>query len=201
VRQPGEGGAPPREAEERVALRRVEVVRTYLALDDASQLIRSKTENPDARVERRAPCPLPLYRRLYKEVGGQWHWHERNAWSDAQLAAHLARPDIAVWELTVSGESAGWFELQRHADGGVEIVYFGLVERFIGQGLGGLLLTHAADAAWAMDASRVWLHTCTLDSKRALPGYRARGFREYKTERYYVDFDGDTVVAQHPPHA
>ncbi len=96
----------------------------------------------------------------------------------------------------MDGESAGYFELQRHDDGAVEIVYFGLTPGFIGRGLGGMMLTRAVREAWDMDATRVWLHTCTLDSERALPGYKARGFREYKTERLEVDIDGTEVVGE-----
>jgi len=35
----------------------------------------------------------------------------------------------------------------------------------------------------------VWLHTCTLDSPNALPNYRARGFRPYRTERYETEIE------------
>ena len=41
--------------------------------------------------------------------------------------------------------------------------------------------------AFALGASRVWLHTCTLDSPRAIPNYKARGFRETgRVEKYVV---------------
>jgi GNAT superfamily N-acetyltransferase len=148
------------------------------------------------RLERLSPCPVPLYRRLYKEVGEQWYWHDRLEWSDRQLADHLAAPTVAVWVLYVDGEAAGYFELQRHDDGGVEILYLGLVPKFIGRKLGGYLLTRAVEEAWALDANRVWLHTCTLDSERALPNYKARGFREFRTERLEVEIDGTQVVSE-----
>lgn len=141
-------------------------------------------------------CPVPLYRRLYKEVGEQWFWHDRLEWSDEDLAEHLASPMVGVWELMVGDESAGYFELQRQDDGSVEIAYFGLTPKFIGRGLGGMLLTRAVREAFVMGANRVWLHTCTLDSERALPSYKARGFREFKTERLEVDIDGKEVVGE-----
>lgn len=153
---------------------------------------------PGGRFERRDPCPVPTYRRLYREVGGPWYWHDRLAWSDAQLAGHLSNSTVAVWEAMLGTESAGFFELRRHDDGGVEIAYFGLIAAFIGRGLGGAMLTHAVDEAWAMGAKRVWLHTCTLDSPNALPGYTARGFREFKTERFEAELDGLRVVSERP---
>jgi len=200
VRQPREGGAPPGSSQGVLVLRRVEVVRTYLALDTPPQF-RATTKQPSARdigIERRLPCPVPLYRRLYKEVGEQWYWHDRLEWSDEELAAYLAKPNVGVWEVTASGgnKSAGYFELQRHEDGGVEIAFFGLKPEFIGQGLGGWMLGRAVEEAWAMDAKRVWLHTCTLDSDRALPNYLARGFRPYRTERLEVEIEGNEVVGE-----
>jgi len=146
------------------------------------------------------PCPVALYRRLYSEVGAQWFWHDRLEWSDAELEEHLAQTNVRLWELQVDGESAGYFELQQHDDGGVEIAYFGLIPRFIGRGLGGVMLTEAVREAWAMDAKRVWLHTCTLDSPNALPAYKARGFREVRTQKLEVDIEGTRVVSERLLH-
>jgi GNAT superfamily N-acetyltransferase len=196
VRQSRESGAPPGASQGALALRRVEVVRTYLTLDDPAQLRAARAADASARIERRSPCPVSTYRRLYREVGEPWFWHDRLEWSDEQLEEYLAAPSVGIWELEVDGASAGYFELQRHGDGSVEIVYFGLLQRFIGRGLGGFMLTRAVTEAWAMGANRVWLHTCTLDSDRALPGYKARGFREFKTERLEVDIEGTQVVGE-----
>jgi GNAT superfamily N-acetyltransferase len=69
----------------------------------------------------------------------------------------------------------------------VEIAYFGLLPEFLGRGLGRYLLTEAATRAFDLGASRVWLHTCTLDDPAALPNYRARGFEPFKTETYSAD--------------
>src|SRR5262249_62332680 len=114
---------------------------------------------------------------------------DRNAWSDDRLAAHLARAEISVWECTVDGDSAGYFELERRDDGSVEIAYFGLIEGFMGRGVGKAMLTRAAREAWALGANRVWLHTCTLDSPRALPNYEARGFQRFRTETFTETID------------
>jgi GNAT superfamily N-acetyltransferase len=177
-------------------VRTIEVTRTYLQLDNPADLRGVSFSDPRARVELRSPCPVSLYRRLYKEVGEDWYWHDRLEWSDEKLAAHLASPDVAVFELLVGDESAGYFELGQHADGSVEIVYFGLNPRFIGKGLGGPLLTSAVQEGWKRRATNVWLHTCTLDSERALPNYRARGFRPFRTQRLAVDLDGKKVVGE-----
>ena len=167
----------------------MEVVRTYLELNSPRALKAAAPFGTEARAVRRDPCSIADYRRLYQAVGGPWHWRDRLAWDDATLLTHLTSPDIFIWELLVGEESAGYFELRRSGQSEIELAYFGLLPSFIGRGLGGALLTQAVEEAWKLGACRVWLHTCTLDSAHALPNYRARGFREYRTERYEVSFE------------
>ena len=167
----------------------VEVVRTYLELTSPDQLrAASAASSSDPRVSfvRRADITVEEYRRLYRDVGESWHWHDRDVWTHARLADYLAQPNVGVWEALYDDVSAGYFELEKHADNSVEIAYFGLKPMFIGRGIGKAMLTYAARMAWAERPSRVWLHTCTLDSMHALPNYLARGFTAYKEERYVV---------------
>lgn len=177
--EPGQGGAAPRK-DASVLI----VTRTYLELRSPSQLRRVEMSEPGARFRRGDPSDLAHYRAIYRAVGEAWSWLDRTRWSDDRLGSHLAAPGVAVWELEVREELAGYFELERLAEGSVEIAYFGLVSSFFGRGLGGAMLTRAADEAWSLGANRVWLHTCTLDSPRALPNYVARGFDVFKVERY-----------------
>ena len=158
------------------------VVRTYLEQRARPDGERIADHDPAARVVRVIEADVPLFRGLYREVGGPHQWRDRNALSDEALAAHFASPDVQLWVLYYGDAPAGFFELQRHADRSVEIVYFGLVPAFVGRGLGKRLLTEAVAAAWDLGADRVWLHTCTLDSPAALPNYLARGFEPFKTE-------------------
>jgi GNAT superfamily N-acetyltransferase len=164
----------------------VEVLRTYLELRSPDQLRRVDLTDPAARFVRHDAITVAGYRQLYRDVGGPWHWVDRNAWSDERLAQHLARAEIVFYECRVDGDAAGFFELERHSDGSVEIAYFGLMQSATGRGLGKAMLTRAADEAWSLGANRVWLHTCTLDSPMALPNYKARGFEPFKTETYVV---------------
>jgi len=110
----------------------------------------------------------------------------------AELDRYLSSRDVHVWTLNVRGETAGYFELQRHPDDTVEVMYFGLVESFIGRGLGGWLLTRAVEEAFALGARRVILNTCTLDSPRALPNYLARGFVIVREDRYVTSVPSRT---------
>jgi GNAT superfamily N-acetyltransferase len=167
---------------------RVEVVRTYLELVDPAALRSLPAPDASARVERVLGCPASFFRYLYVEVGRGYHWQDRLGWSDEQIRERLADPCVSLHLLSVAGSPAGYFELQRHApDGSIEIAYFGLLPEFLGRGLGRYLLEQAVTAAWQLGASRVWLHTCTLDGPAALPNYLARGFKPFGTETYELE--------------
>ena len=128
--------------------------------------------------------PVPeLNRFFYATIGGQWFWLDRRPWTLAAWTDHLANKDrIETWILSRAGVPAGYVELQRKADGAVEIDYLGLLTQFIGDGLGAHLLTCACERAFAMGASKVVLNTCDLDHPKALANYQARGFKAVRTE-------------------
>jgi GNAT superfamily N-acetyltransferase len=165
----------------------VDVVRTYLELTSRTQLVPCESPDPRARVETVLDSPASFFRYLYREVGRGHGWFDRLAWSDEQLRQRLAQPGVSLHLLTVAAAPAGYFELERHADDSTEIAYMGLLAEFRGRGLGAFLLCEAVREAWATGTSRVWLHTCTLDSPAALPNYLARGFRPFKEERYVAE--------------
>ena len=165
----------------------MQATRTYLELTSPDQFRPAFGQFSDLVVERvQQPTPA-LYRDCYRTVGEPYHWYDRRDWSDEQIRAHLAQPDITLHVATRNGALAGWYELRRvPEDGSAEIAYFGLAPDAIGRGLGKHLLSAAVRDAWAMNPTRVWLHTCTLDHPHALPNYEKRGFVRYKTEEYEV---------------
>jgi GNAT superfamily N-acetyltransferase len=120
-------------------------------------------------------------------VGGPWYWRDRLVWTDDELDAYLSARNVYVWSLSVAGQTAGYFELQHHANGTVEIMYFGLVSSYMGRGLGGWLLTRASEEAFALGGRRVILNTCTLDAPQALPNYLARGYTIVREEKYLLE--------------
>ncbi|THV42513.1 GNAT family N-acetyltransferase [Glycomyces buryatensis] len=138
----------------------------------------------------------PAYSRfLYSAVGERWAWIDRLPWDREQWCEYLDLPGVETWTAFVRGTPVGYAELDGHRSGEVELVYFGLMPEFIGQGIGGHLLTAAVERAWKiadrweeLDApERVWLHTCSKDSPMGLANYRARGFTVYKTETAETD--------------
>lgn len=117
-----------------------------------------------------------FYRYLYNAVGEPWLWYERNRLSDTELAAIIQDEKVEVCVLYYDGTPAGYAELDFRREGEVELAYFGLIQDYIGLGLGRYMLDWAIDAAWSRDPRRLWVHTCTLDHPAALPIYQKAGF-------------------------
>jgi GNAT superfamily N-acetyltransferase len=176
----------------------MEVHITYLKMESKAQLRGAKLTDSRLRCDRLSRCPASFYRYLYTQVGSKYFWLERRDWTDAQILNHLNLPNISLWVLYFTGSPAGYFELCEYPDNSIKIAYFGLLEEFIGQGLGKHLLTIAIEEAWrgvtesdgASGAARcdrsqdrfVWVHTCNLDRSSALPNYLSRGFQIFKQE-------------------
>jgi GNAT superfamily N-acetyltransferase len=80
------------------------------------------------------------------------------------------------------GVPAGFAELDRRIEGEIEVVQFGLLQEFIGQGLGRYFLQWTIDKAWSYQPRRFWLHTDSKDHPAALPNYLKAGFEIYKEE-------------------
>ena len=125
---------------------------------------------------------VSYYRYLYHTIGREYHWLSRGKLSDAELAVVLRDPRNEVHVLHVDRVPAGMAELDRPNADEIELVQFGLMPEFIGQGLGKFLLQWTIDKAWSYGPKRFWLHTCSLDHPRALPNYLKAGFTLYKEE-------------------
>ena len=165
------------------------VTRTYLEISSLQQLVTGHRPRIRAALERIDPCSIETWRALYRQIGAPWHWHDRDAWDQDALATHLARPEIRIFVVRAElgpafTDAAGFLELERHADGSVEIAYIGLDQRVLGRRLGAWLVSEAVRTAFAWGAVRVWLHTCSLDAPAALPNYLARGFLVTRAETY-----------------
>ncbi len=145
--------------------------------------LRPSTRRPADLQIVQAQIPQPEFNRfLYAAVGGDWFWRDRLTWDHARWVQQLLRPGYETWVAYVHGSPAGYYELDQNDDGSAEIAYFGLLNAFIGRGIGGPLLTHAIARGFATGARRVWVHTCSLDHPAALQNYKARGLRVFLEE-------------------
>ncbi|HEY4262000.1 MAG TPA: GNAT family N-acetyltransferase [Schlesneria sp.] len=129
------------------------------------------------------PMPsLEYYRTLYSLVGEEYRWLSRRKLTDAELASIIHDPLDEFHVLQVADVDAGIAELDFRHPGQIEIVQFGLLPGYIGQGLGKWFLDQIVQYCWSRGPDRVWLHTCTFDHPAALPNYQRAGFCLYKTE-------------------
>jgi GNAT superfamily N-acetyltransferase len=158
------------------------LITTYLQMESLAEFVPAFIET-DAQILPLTTPDVTYYRFLYRTVGEAWRWRDRLTLDDATLHAALARDAVSIDVLYVAGAPAGYIELER-AGSAVEIAYFGLRDRYFGQGLGKHLLSHGIRRAWDGEGiQRVWVHTCNLDGPYALANYQRRGFTVYDVQR------------------
>lgn len=169
---------------------------TFLQQTAAAQL--RPAANADLQITRVFPAEPAFNERMYRDIGSAWNWTDRLGWSEGYWASYCSDPCVSTLRATADGDAVGFAELRMSpcdsatgpadtadtvpGDDGVdvEIVYFGLLPRFTGLGLGGWFLSEVCRIAWNVPGCRrVWLHTCVDDSPAAVPNYLARGFVEY----------------------
>ena len=154
---------------------------TYLEMFAHRQRVVPPPRDGLAVVHAKMPT-VAYYRVLYDGVGRDYDWPSLKALSNTELAALLQEPRVDVHVLMADGVPAGFAELDRRIDGEIELVQFGLMPEFIGQGLGRFFLQWTIDKAWSYNPRRFWLHTDTKDHPAALPNYLKAGFTIYKEE-------------------
>lgn len=140
-------------------------------------------ERPGLRTERMTTACPEFNRFLHAVVGYAYRWGGRQGWTQDDWVTYANRDEMETWVAYADGTPAGYFEIEKGSAGDVHILNFGLLPQFIGQGLGGHLLTQAVERAWAWGATKVWLRTCSHDHPHALRNYLARGFRIVRTEQ------------------
>ncbi len=154
---------------------KIAAVVTYLEMRErpayagASSVALRRESNPDPQ----------WYRTVFRRAGEHWLWWSRLEMNDAQLSAVLNAPTTELFIAESDGVEVGMAELDRSKPGQVEITFFGLYIEALGKGLGRPFLQAVLERAWNAETSRVWVHTCTLDSPVALPFYVSCGFIPY----------------------
>src|SRR5512138_1405087 len=133
----------------------------YLEMLSPDALRPKRIDDPRLRILEATTPQWEFNRFLYLTVGQDWSWNDKRGWTDEQWRSYVGSPLLRTFVAYMDGSPAGYFELHRDEADGVEIIYFGLLPRFIGRGLGGHLLTVALEEAWKIGPKRVWVHTCS----------------------------------------
>jgi GNAT superfamily N-acetyltransferase len=159
------------------------LITTYLEMRSPNQL-RAKRADPRFQVREKTERDWRFNRELYFRVGEQWDWIDQRPWTDDQWKKYATAPELRTFAGYYDEALAGYYELRRDAEDGIEIANFGLLPEFIRRGLGGALLTSAIEVAWRISpkSARVWVHTCNRDHPQALANYQARGMVVYKVD-------------------
>ena len=125
---------------------------------------------------------VEYFRSIYDPVGEDYNWRRRRKMTREELEAIIHHPLNEFHVLYVDDEPAGFAELDRRQPDEIELVQFGLMPNFHGQGLGKWFLQYMIDKAWSYAPQRFWVHTCTLDHAAALPNHLNSGSTTFKQQ-------------------
>ncbi|MBD8891344.1 GNAT family N-acetyltransferase [Roseibium litorale] len=158
---------------------KVAVTVTYLEMLSRPEI--SLPSRTDLTLEPWTRPELDAYRALFRSVGQDWLWFARLKLSDDELRSVLDDPARAHFVPYLNGKPAGMLELDFSDPETPELAYFGLVPEAIGGGAGRWLMAKALELVWSRpQTKRLWVHTCTADSQKALDFYKRSGFTPYK---------------------
>ena len=159
------------------------IFRYYLEIKFQEDLVKVKKPSENYSVKLVEPKDFQLNKFFYKKIGKNCQWIDRLTWSDINWINYISEEKLFTYILKDKDEFAGYFELLFNKNTKeAEIAYFGILEEYFGQKLGGYLLSEAIKYSFAMSSLRVWVHTCSLDHKNALENYLSRGMKIFKTE-------------------
>lgn len=130
---------------------------------------------------------IVFYLNLYSKIGKKWKWQERLNMLQQDLVERINDKNVECHILYKGSDPIGFYEIKYHKlSNSVQLVYLGVLEKYIGQGFGGLMMDHAIWRANSFDPSNMWIHTCTLDHPKALGFYKNRGFKLFRSEDQIV---------------
>ncbi len=152
---------------------KVAMVVTYLEMRAAQY---RDAALPDGLEFARITPDVTDYRELYARVGQDWLWFGRSLVSDAALRDIITDPAVHIFSLMQDGKAEALLELDFRQAGACELAYFGLTSALIGSGAGAYLMDRAVEKAFAQRIERLHVHTCSIDSPKALDFYRRSGF-------------------------
>ena len=160
-----------------------EILRKYLEIKSPDDLNEVLAPNSDYSLNLVDKKDFQLNKFFYKQIGKNCQWTDRLIWTNQNWISYISKKNLSTFVLNNNENIVGYFELIFYKDKKeVEIAYFGILEEYFGNRLGGFLLSEAIKKSFSIGAERVWVHTCSLDHKNALKNYLARGMSIFKTE-------------------
>ena len=164
----------------------IPVERNFLELRDIKKLKFNSSKENKFFIKKIKP-DFQLNKFFYKQVGKKHRWIDRLSWTDEKWINFISNKNLETYVISESDDLIGFFELLYNPDlNETEISYFGLLEEYIGKGIGGYALSEAIKKSFEKNIKRVWLHTCTLDHPNALKNYIARGMKVFRKENINI---------------
>ncbi len=120
------------------------IIRNYLEIKSLNELSEVKKPSNDYYLKKVNPSDYQLNKFFYKQIGKSHKWVDRLEWQDNNWIEYVSNPNVFTYILKKKSDIAGFFELIYHKDKlEIEIAYFGLLNEFIGEKLGGYMLSEA----------------------------------------------------------
>ena len=164
----------------------IPVERNFLELRDIRKLRFNSSKENKFLIKKIKP-DFQLNKFFYKQVGKKHRWIDRLSWTDEKWINFISNKNLETYVISESEDLIGFFELLYNPNlNETEISYFGLLEEYIGKGIGGYALSEAIKKSFEKNIKRVWLHTCTLDHPNALKNYIARGMKVFRKENINI---------------
>ena len=161
----------------------IEVQRYYLNINSIKDLSEIAKPSDIYQISLVNPPDFQLNKFFYKQIGQKYRWIDRLIWNEKKWIEYVNNSDVKTFILKEKNNLAGYFEQIFHKEKiDCEIAYFGILEDYFGNKLGGYLLSEAIKKSFRFGAKRVWVHTCSMDHKYALKNYLSRGMKIFKTE-------------------
>ena len=161
----------------------IEVQRYYLDINSIKDLSEIAEPSDIYQISLVNPPDFQLNKFFYKQIGQKYRWIDRLIWNEKKWIEYVNNSDVKTFILKEKNNLAGYFEQIFHKEKlDCEIAYFGILEDYFGNKLGGYLLSEAIKKSFRFGAKRTWVHTCSMDHKYALKNYLSRGMKIFKTE-------------------
>ena len=156
------------------------IERFYLEINTINDLKTKPISSDCFSLKEESKDNFDLNKFFYKQIGKRHQWVDRLIWQDKDWLKYVSNENLRTYIFKRENDLVGYFELVFN-NNDCEIAYFGILEEFIGKGYGGFLLSEALKIGFK-SASRIWVHTCSLDHPNAIENYKSRGMKIFKTE-------------------
>src|SRR5262245_38439416 len=100
------------------------IVTTYLEMRSPDHLRPKRFTDGRFQIREKKKRDWRFNRDLYLAVGETWSWNDKRVWSDEQWKEYGLAPELRTFDALYENLLAGYYELRRDDEGGVEIAYF-----------------------------------------------------------------------------